>query len=85
MPAECITFRSGDVHAQRRAIAEGAGLGFMSRLQADETGGLIEVMEPREDWSAPLWLVTHMDLHRTTKVQAFLTFLKDHAKGWDQA
>jgi hypothetical protein len=22
--------------------------------------------------------VTHMDLHRTTKVQAFLNFLKEH-------
>ena len=30
----------------------------------------------------PLWLVTHVDLHRTTKVQAFLRFLKDRAKGW---
>jgi len=83
VPAECITFRSGDVHAQWRAIREGAGIGFMSRMQAAETGGLIEVTEPREEWSAPLWLVTHMDLHRTTKVQAFLSFLKDRARAWD--
>ncbi len=83
VPAECITFRSGDVHAQRRAIKAGAGIGFMSRLQAAELGGLIEVCEPREEWSAPLWLVTHMDLHRTTKVQAFLTFLKDRAQAWE--
>ncbi|MEQ9257580.1 MAG: LysR family transcriptional regulator [Roseovarius sp.] len=83
VPADCITFRSGDVHAQRRAVREGAGIGFMSRLQAAELGGLIEVTEPREDWSAPLWLVTHMDLHRTTKVQAFLNFLKERAKDWE--
>ncbi|MEQ8897201.1 MAG: LysR family transcriptional regulator [Roseovarius sp.] len=83
VPVECITFRSGDVHAQRRAIREGAGIGFMSRLQAEEMGGLIEVTEPREEWAAPLWLVTHMDLHRTTKVQAFLAFLKDRAKAWE--
>lgn len=83
VPAECITFRSGDVHAQWRAIREGAGIGFMSRLQAAETGGLVEVTAPREDWSAPLWLVTHMDLHRTTKVQAFLSFLKERARAWD--
>ncbi|KZY32157.1 LysR family transcriptional regulator [Roseovarius sp. HI0049] len=83
VPAECITFRSGDVHAQRRAIHEGAGIGFMSRLQAEEMGGLIEVTAPREEWASPLWLVTHMDLHRTTKVQAFLAFLKDRAKAWE--
>jgi hypothetical protein len=29
-----------------------------------------------------LWLVTHVDLHRTTKVQSFLTFLKAEAKSW---
>jgi hypothetical protein len=27
-------------------------------------------------------LVTHVDLHRTTKVQAFLNFLKEHSKEW---
>jgi DNA-binding transcriptional LysR family regulator len=85
IPAANIVFRSGDVHAQRRAIKEGAGIGFMSRLQAREMGGLIEVVPPREDWAAPLWLVTHMDLHRTTKVQSFLSFLKKRARDWDDA
>jgi len=84
IPASNIVFRSGDVHAQRRAIKEGAGIGFMSRLQAREMGGLIEVVPPREDWAAPLWLVTHMDLHRTTKVQAFLNFLKERARAWEE-
>ncbi|QGX99610.1 LysR family transcriptional regulator [Roseovarius faecimaris] len=85
VPAQNIVFRSGDVHAQRRAIQEGAGIGFMSVLHAREVGGLIEVTEPREDWAVPLWLVTHMDLHRTTKVQAFLTFLKARVRELDAA
>ncbi|MHA7850783.1 LysR family transcriptional regulator [Roseovarius sp.] len=85
IPAANIVFRSGDVHAQRRAIKQGAGIGFVSRLQAREMGGLIEVVPPREDWAAPLWLVTHMDLHRTTKVQSFLSFLKKRARDWDDA
>lgn len=51
-------------------------------LQAAEVPGLVQVMEPKPEWAAPLWLVTHMDLHRTTKVQAFLTFLKERASGW---
>ncbi|MEO0372628.1 MAG: LysR substrate-binding domain-containing protein, partial [Pseudomonadota bacterium] len=84
VPAERITFRSGDIHAQRRAVRAGAGIGFMSRIEAREIPGLVEVMEPREEWAAPLWLVTHMDLHRTTKVQAFLTFLKERAKAWSE-
>ncbi|MDR9395061.1 MAG: LysR family transcriptional regulator [Roseovarius sp.] len=83
VPADRITFRSGDMHAQRRAIAEGAGIGFMSQLQAAEIGGLEQIIEPRPEWAAPLWLVTHMDLHRTTKVQAFLSFLKERSKTWE--
>jgi len=85
IPLGQITFRSGDIHAQRRAIQEGAGLGFMSRLHAREIGGLTEVVPPREEWSSPLWLVTHMDLHRTSKVQSFLSFLKARAADWSEA
>ncbi len=83
VPEERIIFRSQDVHAQRRAIAAGAGIGFIPRVLAQEFGDLVEVLPPRDEWTAPLWLVTHMDLHRTTKVQAFLNFLKDRAKSWD--
>lgn len=85
LPQESIVFRSEDVHAQRRAIELGAGIGFMSQLLARELGGLIEVTPPRPEWVGPLWLVTHMDLHRTSKVQAFLSFLKERAKSWDIA
>lgn len=85
VPAESIVFRSSDVHAQRRAIKDGAGIGFMTRLHAQELGGLIEITEPKDEWASTLWLVTHMDLHRTTKVQAFLSFLKESAKSWEVA
>lgn len=83
VPDENVVFRSGDVHALRRAIQEGVGIGFMSQMHAQELGNLTEVTPPRDEWSAKLWLVTHMDLHRTTKVQAFLSFLKDRAKNWE--
>lgn len=83
VPEDRITFRSQDVHAQRRAIIEGAGIGFIGRVQAKQFGGLTEVLPPRDEWASPLWLVTHMDLHRTTKVQAFLSFLKERAQDWD--
>ncbi len=84
IPAERIVFRSGDDHAQHRAIAEGVGIGFMSRLQAAELGDLVEVHPALDEWCTQLWLVTHMDLHRTAKVQTLLTFLKDTAKDWDR-
>jgi DNA-binding transcriptional LysR family regulator len=82
VPPGQIVFRSGDVHAQCNAILAGAGIGFTSVLQAAALPGLVQVMPPRSDWAAPLWLVTHMDLHRTTKVQALLSFLKAQAREW---
>ena len=58
VPMQAIVFRSGDVHAKRRAIAEGAGIGFLSQIQAEELGGLVQLTEPRDEWSAPLWRPT---------------------------
>jgi len=30
-----------------------------------------------------MWLVTHVDLHRSPKVQSLLAFLKQRARQWD--
>ena len=77
-----IVFRSNDDEAQVDAVAAGAGLGFLSLNQARSRGDLVEVMPPRSEWEVQLWLVTHVDLHRTAKVQAFVTALKEDMKGW---
>lgn len=77
-----ITFRSTDVRALEQAVLAGAGIGFLPVMEARANPNLVEIMTPREDWSSPLWLVTHVDLHRTNKVQAFLTFLKERSKDW---
>ena len=54
----------------------------MSKWDADRCPDIVEICPPRDEWSAPFWLVTHVDLHRTTKVQTFLKFLKEEAKEW---
>lgn len=81
-PAEAVTFRCTNNFAIREAVKAGAGIGFMARWEAARLPDLVEIMEPLPEWSGKLWLVTHVDLHRTTKVQAFLTFLKEDAKTW---
>jgi DNA-binding transcriptional LysR family regulator len=80
---EAVRFRSTDTWAMDAALRAGAGIGFMPVLEARRDPVLIEVIPSREEWSAPLWLVTHVDLHRTTKVQAFLRHLKAEAASWD--
>lgn len=77
-----IVFRTTDNRIIKEAVLAGAGIGFVSAhdLQLEPT--LQEVLPTRDEWAAPLWLVTHVDLHRTAKVQSFLTFLKDKAQNW---
>jgi|TARA_B110000902_G_scaffold248981_1_gene306682 DNA-binding transcriptional LysR family regulator len=82
VPEAALTFRSTDVRALEQAVLAGAGIGFIPVTDAQANPDLIEVFPHQEEWSAPLWLVTHVDLHRTTKVQAFLNFLKEHSKEW---
>ena len=79
---DAISFRATDERALLLAVAAGAGIGFMPVLEARKDPGLVEIMPPDPEWSGPLWLVTHVDLHRTNKVQTFLNFLKDRAEGW---
>ena len=83
VPAANLTFRSTDTRTMRAAILAGAGIGFLPAFEADLNPELIEVYPHQDEWSGPLWIVTHVDLHRTTKVQTFLSFLKASAKEWE--
>jgi DNA-binding transcriptional LysR family regulator len=80
VPAEQVTFRCSDHVSAKYAVLGGAGIGFFPVREAETHADLVEVAPPRPEWTAPLWLVTHVDLHRTTKVQTILKFLKEHAK-----
>lgn len=82
VPDRCIGFRTSKNRLVLDAVRAGAGIGFVTRWDFENNPDLVEVIPSREDWGAPLWLVTHVDLHRTSKVQAFLTHLKEAAAGW---
>jgi DNA-binding transcriptional LysR family regulator len=69
-----IAFRTSDALVMARAVALGAGIGFLPVDAA--ASDLVQVLPPEPEWEAPLWLVTHVALHRTAKVQALLTYLK---------
>ena len=82
VPSDRFVFRGTDNRVLRDAVVSGVGIGFISTWDAERYSGIVRLFEPLEEWSAPLWLVTHVDLHRTTKVQTFLKFLKEEAKSW---
>jgi DNA-binding transcriptional LysR family regulator len=79
--ADQIVYTATEPAALDAAVRAGAGLGFVT-AQDIAASGLIEVLPPRPEWEAQLRIVTHVDLHRTRKVQAFLTHLKDASRGW---
>lgn len=77
VPEESVTFRCTDTRAATAAIEAGAGIGFLNQTIAKKSPDLVEIHAPRPEWAAPLWLVTHVDLHRTSKVQALSRFIKE--------
>lgn len=81
VPLRNIVYRSDDASAMVLAVLSGAGIGFVTKEDAVSRPELVEIAAPRPEWAAPLWLVTHVDLHRTSKVQALVKFLKSHIKG----
>lgn len=84
VPDDRFVFRASEPAAVTDAVRAGAGIGFVSPHEAEGDPNLVQVMPPRREWDAPLWLVTHVDLHRTSKVQACLAHLKEAAKAWDR-
>ena len=79
---EQIAYTATEPAALEEAVRHGAGIGFVSSFRAAHAADLVEILPPRVEWESPLRIVTHVDLHRTRKVQAFLTHLKDAAKDW---
>lgn len=82
VPAENFVFRAGEASARAAAIRQGVGIGFVWRQHDPEGADLVRVPTGDADLSIELWLVSHVDLHRTPKVQAILTALKQEALSW---
>ncbi len=82
VPNSSIYFRASSMAAVKAAVLSGIGIGFVASWDEAENDDLLEVLPPLEEWSAKFWLVTHMDLHRTAKVQAFVRHLKEQVRTW---
>ncbi|WP_085785181.1 LysR family transcriptional regulator [Ketogulonicigenium robustum] len=82
IPRERVVYRTLDLVEMYDAVTAGAGIGFVPSWFLPSRPTLREVMPPQDDWVAPLWVVTHVDLHRSAKVQGFLRMLKAAAQEW---
>ena len=78
VPPERIVITSNSIAALWSAVRAGCAAGFIPRAMADGTG-LVELMAAPDAWHEPVWAVTHVDMHRSAKVQAFVQVVKRFA------
>lgn len=70
-----VVANSPPFHIQ--AARKGIGLGFLPDFQVACDPDFEMILQKPDDWYFPLWLVTHVDVHRTEKVQSFLRLLTE--------
>lgn len=78
--ASQIAVSSRHEQVLKQAIFAGLGLGFLTDLDVAGRKDVQPVLSQNGPWSVPLWLVTHVDLHRTEKVQALLRCIERQRK-----
>lgn len=76
VPESSVVLSSRDLSVVEKAVSNAAGVGLVAELPSTVRHGLQLVFPSPADWHIPLWLVTHVDLHRSHKVQAFLDTLR---------
>ncbi len=80
VPEEKIRFQASEFNTMLDAARAGLGISPATCWIADRDTNLVRMLDPPREWKLDMWLVTHRDMHRTSKVQAFLNFFKDTAK-----
>ncbi|AGT10381.1 LysR family transcriptional regulator [Paracoccus aminophilus] len=82
VPEDRITLRTSQSYSAYFAVFTGLGIGFLHPATAPE--GMVELFPDQDipEWATKIWLVTHVDLHRSIKVRNFTRLAQEAAKGW---
>jgi len=77
---ENVSFKSSDHVALEKAVIDDMGIGLFTTFLALENKDLELVMSLIDEWRSDLWIVTHVDLHRTAKVKACFDLIRKQAQ-----
>lgn len=77
VPADRFVFSTSHPGATQQAIISGAAIGFLPQYYANTRGNMEQIVAIDKTWLLPTWLVSHVDLHRTEKVQAMLKAIQE--------
>ncbi|MBL1405448.1 MAG: LysR family transcriptional regulator [Rhizobiales bacterium] len=80
IPKDAIKFKSNQNTILVQAVLAGIGIGILPAETLDNNGRALNVVDVNFSWGSQSWIVTHVDLHRSHKVQAFLNVIKDLQK-----
>ncbi|GGC35776.1 LysR family transcriptional regulator [Novosphingobium marinum] len=78
-PGLAATIRSSSITAQRRLIANGAGIGVLPCFMAEGDERLVSVL-PERRITRSFWIVTHQDTRQLARVRAFNQWLHESVR-----
>ena len=76
IPEQNVSLRTYSATALEHALFAGLGIGLFPIEESLSHPDLIPVLPDLGRWTEIFWLVTHVDVHRSPKVEAFLNLLK---------
>ena len=74
-----IAIRVNDFQCSVPAVMAKLGVGTLAEVVARDFKDLVAVVPPTDETSIPLWIVTHRDLKKVSKVQEFIRILRETA------
>ncbi|MDE1996058.1 MAG: LysR family transcriptional regulator [Rhizobiaceae bacterium] len=77
VPPNAFAYRSSSLINQLMAVKAGVGLALLPCYLGDLEPDINRVLEPLDELTRELWLITHRDLRNTARVRAFF----DHVGG----
>ena len=72
-----IALYAGSMQDAVEAVRNGMGVGFLSNIEAQKHGELVELFDGESIRFFKLWILTHRDLRNTHRVQKFMRFMSN--------
>lgn len=82
VPADRFVVHCEHPRIALEAVTAGVGIGFLPNYFAKNSGQIQRIKAVQRSWDLPVWLVTHVDLHRTEKVQSMLRVIREEYDGF---
>lgn len=65
-------------------VRSGFGVGRLAKYMAKSFPELVHVCDCDDEWSRPLWILTHPDFRDTRRIRLFMDFIKERFRSRDE-